>query len=245
MRAGKLQEHHGSSRLAMKLQGMMAGGVVCALIASTLVVMWQGLPRMDFGSAVLRPDKSEAFDVFEDVEKRLLNVSAEPNRNVPLIFAAADAPTLRQSILAAQKLLQSEEVEGSILPLALVPDAAAQTTNLQLLQALTTREATLKQAIDTAGFTAVAFALTQNVLQQWRTWAATSSTLPFWPKANVLENLGGIVTQHEKHGLMALGSVRLTPGHSLETNTVLHKLEKIPGAHSTVGLSCALHWNLY
>lgn len=231
MTTGKLEEHHGSIRLAMRMQGIMVWLVLIALIAATAVVGWKGLPKMDFGSAVLRPDKSEAFDVLEDIEQRMLNTSNEPGRNVPVVFAAADATALRQSILASQKTLKSDEVEASLLPLALVPDADAQKTNLAALQTLASREDAFKQAIDAAGFTDVAYALTQNVFKQLREWAAAKTALPLWPKPIVLENLGGIVSQHEKHGLMAMGSMRLAPGRSLENAPVLHELEKIPGAH--------------
>lgn len=232
MKAGKLEEHHGSVRVALKMQGVMVGAVLAALIASTVIIGWKGLPRMDFGSAVLRPEKSEAFDVFEAVEKRMLNSSSEPGRNVPLVFAAKDADTLRQSIIATQKTLKSQEVEAHLLPLALVPDAEAQKANLSALQSLTSREDALKQAIDAAGFTKVAFALTQRVLGQWREWAAAKPALPLWPKPIVLENLGDIVSQHAKHGMMAVGSVRLAQDRTLENAPVLHAVEKIPGAHA-------------
>lgn len=231
MTTGKLEEHHGSIRLAMRMQGIMVWLVLIALIAATAVVGWKGLPKMDFGSAVLRPDKSEAFDVLEDIEQCMLNTSNEPGRNVPVVFAAADATALRQSILASQKTLKSDEVEDQLLPLALVPDADAQKANLAALQTLATREDALKQAVDAAGFTDVAYALTQNVFKQLREWAAAKTALPLWPKPIVLENLGGIVSQHDKHGLMAMGSIRLAPGQSLENAPVLHELEKIPGAH--------------
>jgi len=231
MTTGKLEEHHGTTRLAMRMQGVMVWLVLIALIAATAVVSWKGLPKMDFGSAVLRPDKSEAFDVFDSIEQRMLNTSAEPGRNVPLVFAAPDATALRESILATQKILKGDEVEAQLLPLALVPDAAAQQANLAALQSLATREEALKQAIDAAGFTDVAYALTQNVFKQWREWAAAKTALPLWPKPIVLENLGGIVSQHAKHGLMAIGSVRLAPGRTLENAPVLHAVEKIPGAH--------------
>jgi predicted exporter len=231
MKSGRLEEHHGTTRFALKMQSLMVVLVVVALMASTYVVLSKGLPRMDFGSAVLRPDKSEAFDVFEDVEKRLMDTSNEPGRNVPLIFAAKDAASLRESIIASQKTLRSDEVEASMLPLALVPDAAAQAANLKTLQSLSQRENELRQAADAAGFTEVAFALTQNVLKQWREWSAGTTATPLWPKPVVLENLGGIVSQHAKHGLMAVGTVRLASGRSLENAVVLHAIEKIPGAH--------------
>lgn len=232
MTTGKLEEHHGTIRLAMRMQGVMAGFVLLALLAATGVVGWKGFPRMDFGSAVLRPDKSEAFDVFDEIEQRMLNTRSEPGRNVPLVFAAQDATTLRQSIIASQKTLESPEVEGHLLPLALVPDAEAQKANLAALQSLATREDALRQAVDAAGFTDVAYALTQNVFKQWREWATPKAALPLWPKPVVLENLGGIVSQHDKHGLMAIGSVRLAPGRNLENAPVLHALERIPGAHA-------------
>lgn len=233
MKAGKLEEHHGSVRVALKMQGIMVGVVLAALVASTVLIGWKGLPRMDFGSAVLRPEKSEAFDVFEAVEQRMLNSSSsEPGRNVPLVFAAKDASTLRQSIIATQKALKSQEVEAHLLPLALVPNDDAQKANLAILQSLAGREDALKQAIDAAGFTDVAFALTQRVLSQWREWAAAKPALPLWPKPVVLENLGDIVSQHVEHGMMAVGSVRLAQGRTLETAPVLHEVEKIPGAHA-------------
>lgn len=231
MTTGKLEEHHGTIRLAMRMQGIMVWLVLIALIAATAVVGLKGLPKMDFGSAVLRPDKSEAFDVLEDIEQRMLDTSNEPGRNVPVVFAAPDAAALRQSILAAQKTLTSDEVETQLLPLALVPDADAQKANLAALQSLAARENAFKQAVDAAGFTDVAYALTQNAFKHWREWAAAKTELPLWPKPIVLENLGGIVSQHDKHGVMAMGSMRLAEGRTLENALVLHELEKIPGAH--------------
>lgn len=231
MKAGRLEEHHGTTRVAMKMQGIMGMLVLAALLVATAVIVWKGLPRMDFGSAVLRPDKSEAFDVFEEIEKRMMDANAEPGRNIPIVFAAKDAATMRQSMLATQKALRSNEVETQVLPLALVPDANAQRSNLKALQTLAQREDGLRQAVDAAGFTDVAFTLTQNVLKQWREWSAANTPLPLWPKPVVLENLGGIVSQHPKHGLMAIGTVRLAQGRTLENAAVLHAVEQIPDAH--------------
>jgi predicted RND superfamily exporter protein len=231
MNTGRLEEHHETTHVAMKLQGVMGFIVMAALIAATVVLFVKGLPRMDFGSAVLRPDKSEAFDVFELVEKRMMDVNAEPGRNLPLIFAAPDAAALRQSMLATQKTLRHDEVEAQMLPLALVPDADAQRSNLSVLQSLARQEETLRRAVDAAGFTEVAFSLTQKVLQQWREWSAMNAVMPLWPKPVVLENLGGIVSQHDEHGLMAVGTVRLAKGRTLENAAVLHAVEEIPHAH--------------
>jgi len=221
-----------TTRVAMKLQGLMGGIVIIALIAATALLLTKGLPRMDFGSAVLRPEKSEAFDVFERIEKRMMDVDAEPGRNVPLIFAAPDATALRRSMLATQKTLHHDDVEAQMLPLALVPDAEAQQSNLSVLQSLAKQEETLRRAVDAAGFTEVAFSLTQKVLQQWRDWSATNAALPMWPKPVVLENLGGIVSQHDEHGLMAIGTVRLAKGRTVENAAVLPAVEQIPHAHA-------------
>lgn len=231
MRTGRLEEHPGTTRVAMKMQGIMGWLVGVAWIAAAVVLVVKGLPRMDFGSAVLRPEQSEAFDVFEVIEKRMMDANAEPGRNVPVVFAAKDAASLRQSMLAAQKTLHSDEVETQMLPLALVPDAAAQQVNLRTLQNLAQREDELRKAVDAAGFTEVAFALTQKVLKQWRAWAEAKTPTPLWPKPVVLENLGGIVSKHDKHGLMALGTVRLAQGRSLENASVLNAVGKISGAH--------------
>lgn len=232
MTTGTLEEHHGTLRLAMRMQGVMVWLVMIALMAATVVIGWKGLPKMDFGSAVLRPDKSEAFDVFDSVEQGMLNSSTEPGRNVPLVFAAQSTAALRQSIIGAQKTLNSPEVETRLLPLALVPDAEAQKANLTALQTLSARADALRQAVDAAGFTDVAYALTQKVFMQWQDWAAAKTALPLWPKPVVLENLGGIVSQHDKHGFMAIGSARLAQGYSMENAPVLHELEKTPGAHA-------------
>lgn len=232
MKAGHLEEHHGTTRVAMRLQGVMGFIVMAALIAATVVLIAKGLPRMDFGSAVLRPDKSEAFDVFETIEKRMMDVNAEPGRNVPLIFAAPDAVALRQSMLVTQKALRHDEVEAQMLPLALVPDAEAQRSNLDTLQSLAQHEEELRKAVDAAGFTDVAFSLTQKVLRQWRDWSAANEVTPLWPKPVVLENLGGIVSRHDEHGLMAVGTMRLAKGRTLENAAVLHAVEQIPHAHT-------------
>ncbi|MGV3663319.1 MAG: MMPL family transporter [Prosthecobacter sp.] len=235
MKSGTLQEHHGATRVALRMQGVMGWLVAVALIAATVLLSVRGFPRMDFGSAVLRPEKSEAFDVFEDIEKRMLDASmgTEPGRNVPLIFAAQDAASLRESMTRTGKALQSDEVETSVLPLALIPDGPAQKANHHTLQVLGSRQAELRQAVDSAGFTEVAFTLTDKVLAQWREWNSTKITAvgPVWPTPVMLENLGGIVSKHEEHGWMALGTVRLAPGRTLENAAVLHEVEKIPGAH--------------
>lgn len=233
MRSGPIQEHQGATRVALRMQSVMGWVVGAALLAATVALCVRGFPRMDFGSAVLRPDKSEAFDVFEDVEKRLLDANAEPGRTVPVVFAAKNAKALRQSMLNTEKALRSDEVESHLLPLALIPNAAAQPVNLAALRTLAQRESELRQAVDAGGFTEVAFSLTQKVLQQWDAWAAAKTTDagPLWPKPVVLENLGGIVSKHEEHGWMALGSLRLAPGRTLENATVLHQVESIPGAH--------------
>lgn len=234
MQSGALHEHHGATRVALKMQSIMGWLVAVALIAATVLISVRGFPRMDFGSAVLRPEKSEAFDVFEDIEKRMLDASvgSEPGRNVPLVFAAKDGAALRESMQATGKVLHGNaEAESLMLPLALIPDAAAQPGNLATLQSLASREEELHKAMDAAGFTETAFSLTQKVLAQWREWSAKKSPEPLWPKPRVLENLGGIVSKHEEHGWMALGTVRLAPGRTLENAAVLHEVEKIPGAH--------------
>lgn len=232
MRGSPLQEHQGATRLALRMQSVMGWLVAAALIAATVVVIVRGFPRMDFGSSVLRPDKSEAFDVFEDVEKKLLDANDEPGRQVPLVFAAKDANALRESMISTQKALRSEDVESSLLPLALIPDSTVQPSNLEALKSLTKREAELRQAVDAAGFTDVAFGLTQKVLQQWNTWSQeNNNTEPHWPSPVVLENLGGVVSKHEEHGWMALGSLHLAAERSVENAPVLHAIEKIPNAH--------------
>lgn len=233
MKTGPLQEHQGATRVALAMQSVMAGLVVVALVVATGLLATRGFPRMDFGSSVLRPDKSEAFDVFEDIEKRLMDADAEPRRNVPLVFAAPDADALRRSLSETETMLESPEVENRMLPLALIPNTEVQSQNLVALESLAQRLEELRQAVDGAGFTDVAFSLTDKVLTQWAAWSRDRSTAagPLWPKEVVLENLGGIVSKHEEHGYMALGSVRLAPGRTLENATVLHAVENIPGAH--------------
>jgi hypothetical protein len=185
---------------------------------------------MDFGSAVLRPDKSEAFDVFEDIEKRMMDANSEPGRNIPLIFAANDATTLRQSIITAQSVLKTDEVESNMLPLALVPDAEAQKANLTRCKPspnVKTNSARLWMPPDSPRWRSRSRRTSSN--------SGANGPLPIHAAAVAETRRAGKPRRHrfQARGTRLDGAGLRPPRRRprLEKAAVLHALEKIPGAH--------------
>jgi predicted RND superfamily exporter protein len=193
-------------RLGLTLQKTFTWLLAALLLTATAAIILKGLPKADFGSSVLRPKQSEAFDTSEQIEAKMI----ASDQTIPLLFHAANTDQLRQTLAAASKLLTDIP---HTLPTALIPNPSLQHSNTPTLQQLAANEKLLQTALDTAGFTDTAFSLTQKVLAKWRD-AQPSSLIP---------HLSSLLS-----GTTALGSFSLPQGIH---DPLLAKLEAIPGVH--------------
>jgi predicted RND superfamily exporter protein len=197
-------------RLGLTLQKTFTWLLAALLLTATTAICIKGLPHADFGSSVLRPKQSEAFDTSEQIEAKMI----ASDQTIPLLFHAANTDQLRQTLAAASKLLTGLP---HTLPTALIPNSANQHSNTPTLQQLAASEKLLQTSLDTAGFTDTAFSLTQKVLAKWRSDTSTLST----------EHLALISTSPDG-SVTALGS--FSPHKGIH-DPLLAKLEAIPGVH--------------
>jgi predicted RND superfamily exporter protein len=197
-------------RLGLTLQKAFTWLLAGLLIASTIAISLKGLPKADFGSSVLRPKQSEAFDISEQIEAKMIS----SDQTVPLLIHAANADQLRHALTEASKLLTGLP---HTLPTALIPDSKNQHSNTPTLQQLAASEKALQTALATAGFTDTAFSLTQKVLAKWRSDTSTLST----------EHLA-LISASPDGSVTALGS--FSPPQGIH-DPLLAKLEAIPGVH--------------
>lgn len=193
-------------RLGLTLQKTFTWLLAALLLAATAAIIIKGLPHADFGSSVLRPKHSEAFDTSEQIEAKMI----ASDQTVPLLIHAANTDQLRQTLAEASKLLIGIP---HTLPTALIPDSNHQHANTPALQQLATNEKALQTALDTAGFTDTAFSLTQKVLPKWRDE----------PPSSLIPQLSSLLS-----GTTALGS--FSPPKGIH-DPLLAKLEAIPGVH--------------
>jgi predicted RND superfamily exporter protein len=197
-------------RLGLTLQKTFTWLLAALLLTATTAICIKGLPHADFGSSVLRPKQSKAFDTSEQIEAKMI----ASDQTIPLLFHAANTDQLRQTLAAASKLLTGLP---HTLPTALIPNSANQHSNTPTLQQLAASEKLLQTSLDTAGFTDTAFSLTQKVLAKWRSDTSTLST----------EHLALISTSPDG-SVTALGS--FSPHKGIH-DPLLAKLEAIPGVH--------------
>ncbi len=221
MRTGHIEEKATAPRLALKLQKIFTLTIAALLFVSTAALVLKGLPKTDFGSSVLRPKTSEAFDTTEVLESKMIG-NTQAGTTVPILFQNQNATALRQSILETQKALSAAQISTFTLPLALIPDFTAQSSNKPLLEKIAATETALLSAASDAGFTDAATALTQKVLQHWKHGLITLDQID--------SQLGGLITQHPKNGFTAIGSLTL-PADNAFTSPILKTLQSIPGVH--------------
>jgi predicted RND superfamily exporter protein len=210
MRSNHITDETPPARLALILQKAFTWLIGGLLIVSTLIIGFKGLPQADFGSSVLRPKHSEAFDLSELIESKMV----ASDQTVPLLIHAANTEQLHQSLAETSKLLASIP---HTLPTALIPDSNNPHSNTPTLQQLSASEKALQTALDTAGFTDTAFSLTQKVLAKWSS-----------PLTSDVSPLTGLISTSSDGSLTALGS--FSPAKGIH-DPLLAKLEAIPGVH--------------
>lgn len=210
MRSGHITDETAPPRLGLAFQKAFTWLLAALLIASTIAISLKGLPKADFGSSVLRPKQSEAFDISEQIEAKMMS----SDQTVPLLIHAANADQLRHALTEASKLLTGLPHS---LPTALIPSSGNHHSNTPTLQQLAASEKALQTALDTAGFTDTAFSLTQKVLAKWRSNTSTLST----------EHLA-LISASPDGSMTALGT--FSPPKGIH-DPLLAKLEAIPGVH--------------
>lgn len=197
-------------RLGLTLQKTFTWLLTALLLTATAAILIKGLPHADFGSSVLRPKQSEAFDISEQIEAKMIS----SDQTIPLLFHAANTDQLRQTLAAASKLLTDLP---HTLPTALIPNSANQHSNTPTLQQLAANEKALQTSLDTAGFTDTAFSLTQKVLAKWKTNHESG-----------IQNQELLISASPDGSVTALGS--FSPPKGIH-DPLLAKLEAIPGVH--------------
>lgn len=209
-----------------------AGVAVILVAAAVTGIVWRGLPGVEFGTQVLRPAKSEAFDELEALEQQMLRSTAAET-TVPLVVHGADATAVREALSRAEGVLKrfadGEELKAFTLPGPFVPDAAAQLVNIPRLRALGERSEEWRRSLNDAGFEDSAFTLASAVAEQWCQLSIPGNSSPIWPDASAMELLGGLIWQDARHGVMALGSVVLRHGVTPGESSLLRELTSIPG----------------
>lgn len=210
-------------------------GTVLLLGGMIGIFAWRGLPAFESGAEALRPTKSEAADVWQDVQEKL-GKTGEAAVTV-LVTAPLDQLRARTRELEAAlgKFISTQEGGAhQTLPTLLVPDPAAQQANRATLDWLVSEQPRLEKAALDAGFTEDALPLLRGVTSVWR-----SALTKRWPQDVTASDAAPVLTcllatgpRAQAAGLAegeatALGSVSLrgTPGNP--DRAALQKLQAV------------------
>lgn len=143
--------------------GVLAtGGVLLVMVG---VFTLRGFPAFQSSSAVLRPAHSQSMAGWERLQQAL----GKPDQAaVPLIATSPDWQSARERMAPAVKALDQARRDGLVrqhsLPVALLPDAAAQGANRSRLVQMASQKARLNAAVLEAGFTEDALQLSDRAL---------------------------------------------------------------------------------
>ncbi len=150
-----------------------AAGVLIA-IAALLVL---GFPGLESSAAALKPRNSLAYETVNRIYEKL----TDSPRTLNLLVTGDTPAQIHERLLAARasivKLEDEGLVTGALLPVAFWPDPVAQRANLAAIQPAIAARSTLASALNEAGFTDEAFALTGALLDNWQQIGPP----PLWP----------------------------------------------------------------
>ncbi|CAN5461928.1 MMPL family transporter [soil metagenome] len=195
--------------------------LVAALLALAVAgLAVRGVPGFAQESETLRPRHSEAYDTLD----RLYGALSQNPDSIQVIVRGQTAGAVNASLAELEEAVADAGIDDAMVPRSLWPDAARQSANRPLVAALAAREPALEAAVDEAGFTADAFALTRQIVRYWGRWAASEDLLPLWPQSAASERLLRRVAARDDTGFYALASVVPPPG------TAIDRLTAIPGA---------------
>jgi predicted exporter len=182
-------------------------GLVAILLAA---LVFRGWPALDAGTNAFRPRHSDANDALDRVYEKL----SDQRDFLSLIVSGRNEQEVLSRLHQADEKLVTAQGQGKILsyisPLPLWPDEHHQKENLPLLASLAGEKKRLQAALEQAGFTEDAFALTARVLDQWAGWQ--SQQPPIWPQSPASLWIMRHIASHAPGEFVTLGIVRPAPG---------------------------------
>lgn len=189
------------------------GGVLATvgvLLAMVGVFTVRGFPTFQSSSAVLRPAHSQSMAGWERLQQAL----GKPDQaTVPLIATSPDWQSARERMAPALKALDQARRDGLVrqhsLPVALLPDAAAQGANRPRLVQMASQKARLNAAVLEAGFTEDALQLSNRTLAVFEKLGEGSGEAQSLPSEPVAAGVvGRFFNPHATQGgSVLLGSV--------------------------------------
>ncbi len=216
---------------ASRLWRVIGPLALTTLLACATGLIARGLPQVDASSGSIRPRGSEAYAAVEKLE----SVLASGENTLSLLIAADHRHEMPERLAVARTALETQRSEGFLksftLPEMLWPDAFTRAATLAgPVRRLLAREARLHAAVEAAGFTEEAWALTGGILAHWRAW--TTSGAPDLPASSgarwLLER---VLSLPPEGGGALLGSARLAGNHR-----AAEIAEKLPaGCHPAGG----------
>jgi len=205
---GMVEKALGSSTFRRRMTWVVAALMVVLLGA--LVVL--GPPQFDGSPAALRMRHSHANDALERLYTNLTE-----NRDLTSIIVTGTTETevlerLHKLDPKIEAALAHGVLKQAVSPLPLWPDAAAQAANLTSTRALTAERERMITALDAAGFSDTAFALTGAIFDQWERWASKPPGAALWPENEASRWILRRATSREPGRLLALGFLQPAAG---------------------------------
>lgn len=182
------------------------------------VLLWKGMPGVEFDSKIMRPRNSTAMEAFERMREKFPD---KDPRLLRLVVRAPDDATMLARLREAKSRVTAAEQDGvlleSSLPADWWPDPEKQKENRPVLLAIARDAPRLLAAADAAGFTEEGTALGRQILGFLE--KAEPGFYPASPAAREIMRL--FLQRDEKQGGgLVLGSVLpdpsvdpLTPGY--------------------------------
>lgn len=186
----------------MRMGAWLTGILVVVLIGALIAA---GGPTIDETTRALRPRHSPANEALDRLSERLSN----QNNLLWVLVTGRDEAQVGERLHKIDRALR--EIGGPesayTSPEILWPNAENQKKNLPVLQRLAGESERLRAAIEQAGFSEEAFALTKAVGEEWNRWKET----PVWPSNDSSEWLLRRVASRGPDQCVALGLLRPAP----------------------------------
>jgi uncharacterized protein len=181
----------------------MVGGL--AIVVSAVTIFCLGLPRIDTSANALRPGNSPAYSTLAEVQAHL----GQEREPCWLVFEGATESEVADKMRESEAVLFQARTNGLIdsftLPTQLWPQSELQQHNRELVQQLVEKRELLRTAALTNGFSPVALALTDRILDTWQ--IALSKPGVYWPENPMSQWVLQNFTAHGPEGYYALGLV--------------------------------------
>ena len=231
--AGRGEVAHKASWMPSAVPARIIGGVV--VVASLTVVLWQGVPGVEFDRSLLRPRNSEAMTAFEKIQEHFPQWGSPAPRIV--VEGDSDEEVLARLEAARQaygRLAVSwpERVGAVDVPVAWWPAPERLEANRAALERLGGAKERLLAAADEAGFSEEGLGLARMFLE-------AAPVVAKWPVERMPEGpaaaelLGTMMVRHEGGGGKVLGSLEIKEADSLGAAD-LALLREAGGDHSVL-----------